>query len=665
MRGMYIVTDFKVKAQATKRKLLQDVSGSIMPISAVAMIALAGMVGGGVDMSRAYMVQNKLQNACDSGVLAGRRAVGADGFNTAAQTRADTFFSTNFDETNEGVRSTSFVATTPDDGNTIDGIAATTLDTVVVRLFGFDELPLSVDCSASMSVGNSDVMMVLDTTGSMAFNLDGTQTRIAALRNSMRSFYDTVSTAAAGGNARIRYGFVPYSSSVNVGRLLVNEDPSYIADNSAIQSREAVFEETSVDTFQGWEAPFTTTQTGNETFSFNSWFFHIGSFRTNSLCRANEPNDTSWANNGGLSSSTGAPYINASGQRVTEETSTQEQSRTEYACYRAGRNNHWVIRREVTRNLSDVIFSIEDPIFTTTTATSFQEWNHKVVDYDTSQFKTFASVNTPTGFEGGNEASTWEGCIEERETVAQSNFSFSSLLGLTPSGALDLDIDGEPTNNDATQWKPLWSQVSYRRTDSAGNQTFAEESRWGETTHGDTPQGNFAACPNEAQLLTTMDQGEFYNYANSLSTDGATYHNIGMIWGARLASPEGIFADNVNAAPANGGDVARHIIFMSDGAMSPNSRVYSSYGIEPHDKRIATNGTTDIAARHTARFITTCEIAKSKGIRVWVIAFDTGLTPDLESCASDDSAFIANSANQLNEAFQEIAKDVGELRITQ
>lgn len=663
MRGIYVVMNSKVKAKAAKLNVFRDMGGSVMPITAVAMVALAGMIGGGVDMSRAYMVQNRLQNACDSGALAGRRAVGANGYNAAAKGRADTFFATNFDETNEGASNTSFVTTTPDNGNTIEGTASTTVDTVVMRIFNFDEIDLSVTCTASLSVGNSDVMMVLDTTSSMAGNLDGTQTRIQALRAAMKSFYDTVSASAAGGNSRIRYGFVPYSSSVNVGRLLVNEDPSFIADEIDIQSKVARTEDVSVDTLQGWEDPYNDTGTGTPTFDYGGWFFHTGSYRDNGQCRANEPNDTAWTNSGSSSTSSGSPYINASGQRVTETTTSQEQTRTEYGCYRAGRRNHWVIRRNVTRTTSDIVYSIEDPIYTTTTTEDFIEWRYKLVEnLDTSVFKTFASVNTPTGFEGADEASTWEGCIEERDTVREATFSWSSILGLTPSNAFDLDIDSAPTNDDATKWKPLWSQVSYRRTDGTNNFSIVDvpESENGFATHGE-----WAACPVEAQLLETMTEGEFDAYADGLQPSGATFHNIGMIWGTRLASPEGIFADNVNAAPANGGDVARHIIFMSDGAMFPNERVYSSYGIEGHDKRVTEDGITDRAARHTARFTTACSIAKSKGIRVWVIAFDTGLTPDLENCASDDSAFPASSAAQLNEAFQEIAKDVGELRITQ
>lgn len=651
------MTKNTVKAKAGTLNLLKDVSGSIMPISAVAMVVLAGMVGGGVDMSRAYMVQNRLQNACDSGVLAGRRAVDANGFTTAAKDRAETFFETNFDETNEGVNSTAFSATSPDNGNSVVGTASTNLDTVIMRLFNYDEIPLSVDCQASMSVGNSDVVMVLDVTGSMGWDLDGTQDRIDALQDAMKSFYDTVSASAAGGNSRIRYGFVPYSSGVNVGQLLINEDPTYIVNNHTIQSKEPVFEETEVNTFSGWDTPYTTTDSGAGNYDYNSWYYHTGSYRNRNSCRSAEPSDTSWTNSGGSTSSTGSPYINASGQRVTEQVTSQTQTRTEYTCTKVSRRNWWVIRRTVERDLEDTVYSIEDPIYTTTTTTTFDRWNYTAVDYDTLLFKTFASVNTPTGPDGANEASTWDGCIEERDTTPAASFSFNKIVGVTPDSAKDLDIDSAPTSDDSTKWKPMWGQVSYGRENSSGYLTNSSESEYGYKTS--------YYCPRQSQLLTSMSEADFDAYADSLVPSGSTYHNIGMLWGARLASPQGIFADNVNTAPSNGGDVARHIIFMSDGEMSTNYSIHTAYGIEWHDRRVTANGYDNNNSRHTSRFLVACEAAKAKGIRVWVIAFATGLTDDLESCASDDSAFPAASAAQLNSAFQEIAKDVGELRITQ
>ena len=65
-------------------------------LCAFALIPLMGMIGGALDMSRAYLVKSRLQNACDSAVLGGRRAMSGTTFDTTARQSADRFFALNF-----------------------------------------------------------------------------------------------------------------------------------------------------------------------------------------------------------------------------------------------------------------------------------------------------------------------------------------------------------------------------------------------------------------------------------------------------------------------------------------------------------------------------------------------------------------------------------------
>ena len=107
-----------------RRRLTHDRRGSIMPIGAVALVVLAGLAGGGVDISRAYITQNRLQSACDAGVLAGRKAVGSAGYNASAKAQADAFFDTNFDKDEQGVASVTFNSSSSNNGNTVAGTAS-------------------------------------------------------------------------------------------------------------------------------------------------------------------------------------------------------------------------------------------------------------------------------------------------------------------------------------------------------------------------------------------------------------------------------------------------------------------------------------------------------------------------------------------------------------
>jgi Flp pilus assembly protein TadG len=647
--------------------LARSSKGNIMPMTAAAIFLLAGLVGGGIDISRSYMVQNRLQNACDAGTLAGRRAVDTNGFDDTAKGQANQFFKSNFDDTEEGVTTSSFNPTSSDNGNTITGTATATLPTVVMSLFGYKQTNLSVTCSASMSVGNSDVMMVLDTTGSMSSSL-GSGTRISALQDAMKNFYTTVKNATAGSNARVRYGFVPFSSTVNVGHLLYDADPDYLVDSWPIQSRKAVTKSVQNQDFDHWGPPVHTTSTGTGSTTYDDPVNYGSTYSKKSSCTNSLPADVNWANYGSSSTDTSST-INSRGQKVTTTTVSQQQRGKVYDCGQyttgSGRNKttyYQAYYQYEYRTQFSYGIDTQDPVYVTVTTQAFDHWSYEQVTYDTSTYKTFTATSTPTGNNGAAQTSTWKGCIEERHTVSDDSFSYSSLTGLSPEDAYDIDIDKEP-ESDQTKWAPLWPEVSYYRTAWVSSGWYGGYYAISNVNSSLTGAKTSAYCPQQAQLLTSMTEDAFDDYADSLYPEGSTYLDIGLTWGGRLASPTGIFADNVTDEPANGGKVARHIIFMTDGFMEPSNTIQSAYGVEFHDRRVTDDGSTNDAARHSARFRAVCDEIKAKGIRIWVIAFTSALSTDLQDCASTNSSFTAKSADQLNSAFQQIAKNVGELRI--
>jgi Flp pilus assembly protein TadG len=602
---------------------MRDSRGNVLPLAAVGLVVMMALVGGGIDMSRAYRVQNRLQSACDAGALAGRRAVGSNGFDSiVAQPAANNYFVTNFDDSTQETTGTTKTYSSTDGGQTVKGVASTQLNLAVMKIFGFQKFTLSVNCSASMGVGNSDVVMVLDTTGSMG-SASGTGTRLQALQQAMKNFYATVKTATQGTNARIRYGFVPYSSSVNVGRLLYDEDASYLRDTYPIQSRKM-------------STPTTTTGTSGTT-DGSAALYSSTTYTSSSSCQGAIPADTAWGPNGQPTSSNA--NSSPSGVQTVTTTTTQPQKRRIYDC----------------ALFSGLYYPYYYDQFRNSYTYDVRTMVYQQVSYDVSSFKAFQSVTTPTGDYGATVSSTWDGCIEERGSTNATTFSYSTVSGITPAAAKDLDIDLAPTD-DATSWAPMWPEVAYYRTNGSGLTNSAT------SNYGGQPS---SYCPRAAQLLTTMTQATFDAYADSLHAEGSTYLDIGMVWGGRLSSPTGIFSDNVNIAPSNGGEVSRHIIFMTDGIMEPLYYIQSAWGIEWHDRRVTSDGSSNDAARHTSRFRAICDEIKAKGIRVWTISFTSGTNSDLTYCASPKSSFNADDPDELDSAFQEIAKQVGELRITQ
>ena len=226
---------------------------------AAAIAPIMALVGGGVDMGRSYLSQSRLQQACDAGVLAARKRLGSQAAVTGeipadAAEIGQRFFNINFRTGSYGTEHRSFVMTLEDDF-AISAVATVDVPTTIMAMFGFDKVPVRVACEAQLNVANTDIMMVLDVTGSMRETNPGDSvSRLAALKATVRSFYDQMSAAAQPGT-RVRYGFVPYSTNVNVGALL---DDDWVVDEWTYQSRRQVVDKTVTTTRTyntNWTAP--------------------------------------------------------------------------------------------------------------------------------------------------------------------------------------------------------------------------------------------------------------------------------------------------------------------------------------------------------------------------------------------------------------------------
>src|SRR3954468_7258510 len=154
-------------------RLRSNESGNTLAIMAAALIPMIGMVGSAVDISRAYLVKTRLQQACDAGVLAARRAMTGMSIasDTNAQTQATNFFNINLKNGAYGATVTSItvsdVTVSGAPTGAVHGVASADVPTTLMKIFGKPKLTMDVTCEAQMQVANNDVMFVLDTTGSM------------------------------------------------------------------------------------------------------------------------------------------------------------------------------------------------------------------------------------------------------------------------------------------------------------------------------------------------------------------------------------------------------------------------------------------------------------------------------------------------------------------
>ena len=669
-------------------RLARDTRANTMAIMAIALIPLAGMVGGGVDISRLYIVKTRLQHACDGGALAGRKAMGGGTWSQssyAPQTTANQFFDANIQASPYGA--SGLTRSYSESGGKVTGTASATVPMTLMTIFGRTSETLTVTCEAEMKLPNTDIMFVLDNTGSMASIPTGDSVaKIDSLKVAVKCFYEIVAkldtdascttgtpSGGTGNQVQIRFGFVPYSTDVNVGKLLPT---SYFANSWNYQSR------VEYSRVYNYPSQGTPTSTGSSTTGWSSWSGWVNQAYTtagtsSSNCQANVPPDTTPANNG----SAGSAYNVVTTPGGTPSGATQtvtykiDQSiiKYNYAYDSYSSSSHlcrWDRRSATattTTNYTRTDVGVPDVT-----------WHYGRISQNISGLKNGTlwndSFQLPIGTDGTMKTINWDGCIEERQTVAQSSYS------PIPSGAKDLDIDLAPSSGDSTTlWGPALPDMIYTPSGtSQSNWSYTGPNDGANEIYTTTDYGNGSNyyCPAEAHKLQAWpDATVFDDYVNSLTPTGNTYHDIGLLWGARLMSPTGIFSSE-NATTPQGGDIDRHMIFMTDGDPCTDPGDYQAYGVHFFDRRETSTSTAPtggctttgtITAQVNARTVALCSAIKNKNITLWVITFgsvDSTTVSRLTTCASSGKYFNATNAATIQSTFASIANQISALRLT-
>jgi hypothetical protein len=435
-----------------------------------------------------------------------------------------------------------------------------------------------------------------------------TGSKIGALRSAALSLYDTLEPAQTqlyNNNLRLRYGFVNYNSTINVGRILYEKNPDWLVQNWQYQSRTPDWLDAT--------AYFNGKSACNSAYTFDA--------------QASQANPNYTGVMGGW-------WLTANRCRVI----VQSQGNPDGYTYE--------------RQTVDVRPYLSSNLKATNTQTPTPIWQ-------------ITGTNDPSDDKPYEFKSVWNGCIEERKT--NSTLINGGTSTTAPADAYDLDVDLLPYNDD-TRWRPMWNDITYN-----------PEWTWGWPYY--LPRQPATYCPTEARRLQNYynNRGGFAAYVNGLVARGGTYHDLGMMWGARFISPTGLFKsatpetndvnDPDNPTKIRGFSVKKYMIFMTDGDMAPAWNAYSAYGMEYLDGRVMGSPSTDnnaLTARHLQRFRMACNAAKAKGIDVWVIAFATNLTTDMTNCASKPEQAAGLSTNAaLIAKFQEIGSKIGSLRLSQ
>ena len=453
------------------RRLKSDTSGNIMYITAALIFPMIALIGSGIDLGKAYMAKGRLQQACDAGVLAGRRAMTDKTFSTAAQTAARNMFNANYAQNLYESQGLTFSpALKPNSTTEVTATARASIPTSLMYVFGKEVIDISVRCTAKLEAANADIMFVLDTTASMTEKTPDGKTRIQALRDEVMRFFDTVSTSQSD-SSTIRYGIMPYSGNVNVAMDLYEANPNWLSNYVTLPSRvlnRYPRKEEDIkpgapnswswhDTFIPDGTTLTPTSNVNNTAT------------TAELCRASNSGQGRFEHITKIGTTTyyTDKFTDANGNYY-EISDVSQNYQTKLFTYK------WDGDAGTCREYMATGTAIETTRTEIKTVRVDTDYTYKDVTYDITPAKSGNAVLAPVEWDGSNRNGWPNYCIMERDTV-----QLDPSATTAPARAYDLNIDLIPYN-EATRWHALIPNIAFSRTGHLINEPNPQERQTGE-----------------------------------------------------------------------------------------------------------------------------------------------------------------------------------------
>lgn len=210
------------------------------------------------------------------------------------------------------------------------------------------------------------------------------------------------------------------------------------------------------------------------------------------------------------------------------------------------------------------------------------------------------------------------------------------------------------------QTKTTWSQD--RRGNWISNTVTISKSNWaGCISDRDQPNdvkdnetvlayatlypADFCAQSTLAPILPlTSDWTALTSAINSMTPVGNTNVTIGANWGMATLTPGAPFT---GAKAFNTPRLSKYMILLTDGENTQNRFTSSASAIDDRTKLA-------------------CQAAKDAGIKVYTVRVIDGNATLLKNCATTTSMYYeVSSASQLTPVFQQIAREISQIRLTQ
>ena len=238
----------------------------------------------------------------------------------------------------------------------------------------------------------------------------------------------------------------------------------------------------------------------------------------------------------------------------------------------------------------------------------------------------------------------------QSQNLATDGFRFTGGDTCIEYAATDFDINDLP-NNARGQLPNFW--------------------RWG-------AQNPYCPEQSSAVLFNSSTPSELTDHIDGMTLSDGTGMEIGALWGLKALSPQmrGKLGGDHSNRPANFDNrfTTKTMVIMADGGITGQERPLDPANpdaFDPANQMISVErgdffNTNDSTLN---RFLSTCEEAKAQGIIVYSVGFEVPSSSiaqeALEQCATSPGQYYAASTVSIDDVFESIALQIGELQLTE
>lgn len=595
------------------RRLFADRGGAVAIYFVLTLVPLMVAVGAAVDISRAYVVKQRLCYALDAAGLAVGSANGTqDQLNQVLQA----YFTANYPAAELGVPTTPVLVP---NGASFTVSADATVDTTLMKVVGVGSTTVSCSAEVTRSSQSLEVSLVLDVTGSMSgdritdLKIGATDLVDIVVQDIQTPFYTKLAVA-------------PFAAGVNVG--------GYAASvRGAIPSAKSI-------TGVAW--------------------FKAASKNITGATRANPV----------VVTSAGHGYANGEIIRITGVNGMTQLNNNIYTVAGVTANTFQLSGVNGTGYNNYSSGGSVRPCLTTACAPVVTATTH---GFSTNDRVHLTDIVGTTQLNGA----TYQITKLTNDTFSLNGVNpFSpSLSAYTSGGNVWCTTAGCEyfyfTNASATPAARTF-QNSNCVSERVGTEAFTDVAPSGALVGRNYPASNNPCLSNTITPLSS-DRTSLKSTINAMTIGGSTAAHIGIGWGWYLVSPNfGYLWPGSSAPAAYGTDkLLKIVVIMTDGdlntaycngVIAANS-TSGSGNTSDHINCNATNGTAYTQAQAL------CTAMKQKNIIIYTVGFDIAdiqaAKDMLSGCASSAAhAFLPNTGSELKESFRTIAQSISNLRLS-